>query len=569
MHRPYAVVTLLALGASALAQSTVIIPAPAAAAAGDSSNAFPWGTSALGWAGLRLMAVYGAVNFTSQNINFPVIITGLKWRPDDGAPVLTGGTFATSTILMSTSSTGWGGVTTNYATNHGPDLTTVYQGAVTHTPTPGAASWTQQSWCVDVQLATPFLYDPAAGDLVIDVDYPASSFSGGAVGQMDVQSANSNSSRVYASTLYPATNGTQLNHGPVVEVTYQPTNGYASNLRFGTGCKAVVGTSFYEAFVPYTFDLANSSMSLLNTGSGYIAVGGIASLYPTTGATSLAFAANGQITRTLTSGAIMYGIAGQTTALTICANGFVAVGTVGNGTGSTPVAATMLNAPYTGWWSWHGYDPSAPGSGQVKWEETSSAVYVTWDGVYSSGTTGPGSTFQLQLEKGSGNAHYVWGAMATTGSGHVVGFSEGGPSADPGSMDISAALPSTFQTAFEVLPLMFDASARPVLGSSFDLLPTRVPPRSMLGAVLFGLTEYHAGLSLAGIGMPGCYQYVSPDAQLVFVPAGTTAVVPMTLPISPVFAGVQIDAQAAVHSPGANLLNAVTSNGLRMTLDVQ
>ncbi|MFO1077336.1 MAG: hypothetical protein U1E73_06370 [Planctomycetota bacterium] len=554
--------------ALAVSQSTVVIPAPAAAAAGNSSNAFPWGSPAAGFPGLRLMAVYGTYNFTSQVISYPIVISELKWRPNIGAAAYSGGTFATATIQMSTSPTGWSAVTTNYATNHGADLTTVYSGAVVHTPTLGTGAWNLQSWCVDVQLQTPFFYDPAAGDLVIDVDYPNGSFTGGTVGQMDVVGTGANAARVYASSMYPAANGITLDHGPVVELTFLPAPGYASQERFGAGCNHVAGSSFYELFAPGTFDLSNSSVSLLHLGSGYLVSGGLATMRPTTSATALQLAGNAVTPRALASGSIPYGRSGQATDLVICSDGYVAVGIAGNGSGNIPTVSTLLAAPYTGWWCWHDYDPSIAGSGQVMWEETAAAVFVTWDGVYSAGAAGPGNRFQMQFEKGTGNVHYVFGAVGPQGGTHLVGYSEGGPSADPGSMDISAALPTTFQVAFELLPLAIVADARPVLGTSFHLLTAEIPANATLGAALLGLTEHNPGLPLAGIGMPGCSQFTSADAVVVFVPAGPTASIPLFLAGNPAFAGVRIKAQSAVYSAGANAANALSSNGLRLGLEV-
>lgn len=548
------------------AQSTVVIPAPAAAGPGDTSNAFPWGTSAAGWGGLRLLATYAASNFTSQNITSPIVITELKWRPDDQAAAVTGGTFSAATVQMSTSPIGWAAATTNFPANHGANLSTVYSGAVVHTATPGPSGWTPQSWCVDIVLSAPFTYDPSQGDLVIDVDYASTSFSGGSLGQMDLQAANSNSSRVYASASYPATNGITTSYGPVVEVTFAASAGYASKARYGSGCINTAGESFYELFAAGTHDLGNSSMSLLNSGSGYVALANLATMYPTTSATPLVLADDSEVAVPLTTGWIPYGASGQATSLNVCSNGFVSVDS--NGTGYTPAAATLLNATNTGWWCQHDYNPSIAGSGQVKWEETTTHVYVTWDNVYSYNSTGPGNTFQFQFEKYTGTVHVVWGSIDNTGNGHIVGYSEGGPSADPGSIDLSAVLPATFPVAFGMTPLAFDASARPVLGSSINLLTSSVPAGSPLGAIVLGLTEYTAGIPLAAIGMPGCFQYTSPDAVLVFLPSGTTASTPMAVSANPAFAGVRIKAQSVALATGANSAGVVASNGLRLVLDV-
>ncbi|MCA8978133.1 MAG: PKD domain-containing protein [Planctomycetes bacterium] len=208
--------------APVVAQSSVVIPVGFASTPGNSANYYPWGTSASGWNGLRLLATYGAVNFTGQNITAPILIDRLQWRPDDQAPAVSGGTFTVATVEMSTSPVGWRAVTTNIAADHGPDRAVVYSGPVVYAPTTGGISWTPQSRCVDVTLTSPFLYDPLAGDLVIDVYYPSWSFVGGTLGGLDVVDSTPSASRVYGTSSYPGGNGTTLHHGLVVEVDYVP-----------------------------------------------------------------------------------------------------------------------------------------------------------------------------------------------------------------------------------------------------------------------------------------------------------------------------------------------------------
>jgi hypothetical protein len=65
---------MLAVGvfAAALpAQLTNILPTSANGVAGSTANVFPWGTTAVGYTGLRIMCVYDSTNFTAA----PVPIT--------------------------------------------------------------------------------------------------------------------------------------------------------------------------------------------------------------------------------------------------------------------------------------------------------------------------------------------------------------------------------------------------------------------------------------------------------------------------------------------------------------
>lgn len=117
-------------------------------------------------------------------------------------------------------------------------------------------------------------------------------------------------------------------------------------------------------------------------------------------------------------------------------------------------------------------------------------------------------------------------------------------------------------------PLTLDANARPVLGTTISLDTTNIPAGSPLGSTLFGLTEFPNGISLAGIGMPGCFQYITGDAVAIFTPAGASGSTSYVLPNNTLFAGVIISTQSAVLAPGANPLGVLSSNGLRLLLDI-
>src|SRR5262245_13492265 len=210
--------------ATALAQSTVVIPAGLVAGAGNSSNAFPWGSSAATFPGLRVQTVYDGSNFTAAGITAPIRILRLKWRANDAATSWTGGTFAQATIRCATAAVDHTALSAAFAANVGPNLTTVHSGAVAFLPGAGAGIGLPGTVAVDVALSTPFVYDPALGDLAIDVDCPGgSNFAGGTLTPMDVQTGAA-ASRVYASTNYPASNGITLGHGAVVEVVHVPVN---------------------------------------------------------------------------------------------------------------------------------------------------------------------------------------------------------------------------------------------------------------------------------------------------------------------------------------------------------
>ena len=211
--------------AASLLGQTQTVPNLAPGVPGNSSNAFPWGTNAASWPGLRLQAVYDSSNF--PGISGPVYITRLQWRANDVATTTTwvGGTFGAASVSMSTAAVDYTAVTTTFATNHGFDLQTVYSGAVAYAAGSGNGVGVPGPVVVNLTLSNPFLYNPANGDLCIDVDYAGganfvANGAGTALVPMDVQTTGSASSRVFASSLYPAANGTTQDHGPVVEITY-------------------------------------------------------------------------------------------------------------------------------------------------------------------------------------------------------------------------------------------------------------------------------------------------------------------------------------------------------------
>ncbi|HEY3484245.1 MAG TPA: hypothetical protein VGK49_02620, partial [Ilumatobacteraceae bacterium] len=314
------------------------------------------------------------------------------------------------------------------------------------------------------------------------------------------------------STLIGPNSGTQFVKGMTIEGSVPP--GFATNTTLGAGCINVADVSSYENFATSAaFDLGNTAITLLHTGTGYLALPGVTTYVPPSGAAQvLALFDDSEATVTL-SQAMPVGASSSTTTLTVCSNGFISSGT-GNGTSFTPTPATFLNGSRA-WWSlcWHDYNPSIAGSGQVKFEQIGNIAYVTWDGVWDFGGTSAANanTMQAQFDVTTGTVHYVYGTTSTLGNGRLVGFSSAGASADPGSMDISAALPATYQAAvFAVIPLALSATTRPVLGTSWNLTTGNVPASGIFGVDIFGVADPGI-LDLFFLGMPGCQLRTSLD----------------------------------------------------------
>jgi hypothetical protein len=115
--------------------------------------------------------------------------------------------------------------------------------------------------------------------------------------------------------------------------------------------------------------------------------------------------------------------------------------------------------------------------------------------------------------------------------------------------------------------LSLAASARPVLGTTVNLVTSGIPAGTLLGATVFSNTQHNPGIDLTGIGMPGCHQYINLDVSHVFLVSGTSATVPQPVPASTSFIGVQLYCQSATFSAGFDPLGVISSNGVSLRID--
>jgi hypothetical protein len=338
----------------------------------------------------------------------------------------------------------------------------------------------------------------------------------------------------------------------------------ATSTPFGPGCYSS-SRSFYELFASTAFDLGNNAMRLVRNPAGfYVAQAGGSYVAPTAAATILALSDDSFVPVALT-GTLQYP-GGSTTSLEVCSNGFVSAGT-GNGSAYIPSAAAWLASTQARWGTWHDFNPAIAASGKVKFEQVGNIAYVTWDGVYSFGTTAA-NTWQLQFDLTTGNVTCVWTTMVASGNAWLVGFAAQGASADLGSRDISATLPATFRTATtDALPLALSTTL-PQLGTTLTLTTTQFPASSPLGIQILSTTRIDPGIDLGAIGMPGCLQHAGLDSLNVLFPSAGQATYPFAIPNNPTLMGFQLTAQSAAFVSGANAAGLITSNGVALTLGV-
>jgi hypothetical protein len=566
MLRTRSVLAVAALATTALAQ-TVTLPTSAIGAVGATGNYFPWGTT--GFGGLRILNIYDSSHFTAAPtpVTTPILITSLSWRADN-TPIgtFTGGTHPNATVRMATAAVDWTAASTTWAANFGPDVTTVYSGPVTVNSVTVTSTAVPAPNMVTITLSTPFVYDPLAGDLVIDTEHAPSAFIGGTLTAQDVMTVGVNGSRVFSSTSYPAANGID-NACDTIEIGYTSVVGTpAANLILGQGCVRS-NASVYENFSAAAgFDLQNTVLTMLPTGGGaYIVLNSVGAFLPVGTISTpvpLALGDDTEVTQTFTTGSFP-----GATSFNICSNGYVSIGS--NGTAWTPDVGTFLNAASTGWRSWHDYNPTIAGSGQVKYEESAAAIVVTWDGVwdYGGGSAANANTFQMQFYP-SGQVTLAWGTMSLLGNGHLVGYSPAGNSSDPGNTDLSTlgAGVITLGTV-DILPLALAPSTRPILGTNWNLTTSAVPATGVLGVDIFGVSDPGI-LDMSFLGMPSCQLRTSLDVINAWPVVGATHNYSFAVPALPTsLIGFHLFTQSAVFQvPPVNAFGAITSNGVKGTL---
>ena len=153
-----AALVAMALGsASALAQGALPLPPSHLTYEGTAATNIPFGRSTP----TRVQYVYGASLFSG-----PVVLTGVQLRPDGGASPV--GKLVDCEISLSTAPGPLTGLSAQFAANRGADQLTVLPRQLLALPGQSAGA-TPSPFLPAVTFATPFAFDPAGGDLVLEV----------------------------------------------------------------------------------------------------------------------------------------------------------------------------------------------------------------------------------------------------------------------------------------------------------------------------------------------------------------------------------------------------------------
>jgi hypothetical protein len=284
---------------------------------------------------------------------------------------------------------------------------------------------------------------------------------------------------------------------------------------------------------------------------------------------------------------------GPVTQITVSHNGIITLGSTGNNTFDyTPTGPELVSAAGAGFYSWHDWNDTEAGSGALKTELAGGNLFcVTWDGVESyANPEGPNpGTQQFQLDLTTGAVTYVWTSINNNttsifGSAYVVGYKGPGAQTDGGSVNLSSALPATYNWV-PGLPLVLTASpapvSTPISGTVVTYTTSNIPeyyPTSgiYIAMNILSLGQIPApGLDLIIIGAPGCPAFVSSlDVTQAMVGASNSQSVTFSIPPG-VPAGLTIYSQsAALVQPfslpnGQNAFGLTTSNGIASVIQPQ
>jgi hypothetical protein len=164
----------------------IIAPTDDAATEGDLYNAFPFD-----FFSMRYQQVYNASQFGS----IPLNISGVAFRPDAQFGSTFSQTFPNVVIKLSTTQGTVGGLSDTFATNEGADLTTVFQGALTLTSSFSGPANGPKNFDVLINFGTNFTYNPADGNLLLEVQNYGATLNGNIY--LDAVHDSPETSRVY------------------------------------------------------------------------------------------------------------------------------------------------------------------------------------------------------------------------------------------------------------------------------------------------------------------------------------------------------------------------------------
>ena len=186
----FAFILAVALGSCVITElHAQVIVAPNALATNDGNSSITAGSGGA----FRSMLILDASQFGA--LSGPSFLTQIARRPDR-IPGPSGPLAMTYRIYVSTTSRSVAGMSTTFSQNIGTNNTLVFDGTITYTTANLPGPGNTRQFDIVTGFTTPFLYDPAAGNLLLDFQY--SSFNGSLL-QWDAVTGNPTSSAIAAS----------------------------------------------------------------------------------------------------------------------------------------------------------------------------------------------------------------------------------------------------------------------------------------------------------------------------------------------------------------------------------
>jgi hypothetical protein len=220
---------------------SIVVPNSLANTEAGNNNTFPFSISSSGLSSQRYQQAYDASQFAA--VPGGGYITQIIFRPDGGGQ---GSAFSSTlpSIAIQLSSTGAtvDGLSTTFDNNIGPDALTVYFGSLLLSSAFTGPTGGPKNFDIVINLKTPFFYNPASGNLLMDV----SNYGGGSSTYFDlIHSFGDSVCRLY--TVLPngvnQTTGMTDSSGLVTEFTIIPPtlslNNSVSNIVLSWPGKAV------------------------------------------------------------------------------------------------------------------------------------------------------------------------------------------------------------------------------------------------------------------------------------------------------------------------------------------
>ncbi|MBL9079734.1 MAG: hypothetical protein JNL08_19690 [Planctomycetes bacterium] len=302
----------------------------------------------------------------------------------------------------------------------------------------------------------------------------------------------------------------------------------ARHTEYGTGCHSYLGpdgstvVELFAGTAAAKAALDGNAILYQKTATGFVAnwLPGVATalfIPPSGGATTLGLGDDDTANITPSIAPPVPG--GTAPVWTVSSNGILTADAIGNHDTSfftwLPDISWQTGLAFYG--CWRDFNPTEPGSGQVKYEEVGGQLIVTYDGVYEYFTSSP-ATFQWQVNLATGDVTMVWLSLAT--SGNVDDIIAGCTLAGTGDIPVSQSLttsPVTLLPQVVLSPMTLSAAPAPVINPSTVVtytaggLPEFVPGSGIYLATCFlSVFPNPGGFDLAGIltTVPGCNAYI-------------------------------------------------------------